>query len=422
MTITNEQTTANELLKEKIMTRTEEVTDAKQLLKMGLTQEEIDQGVTMDVEYEELTEEQIAQMDPEKVHEMRLEQVEYFSSKTSDELTDDDWRTIKYMPLPYRQQVLDSRKEETEMTEVTTNGKLSQVKTFAKKHPVITTVAVATPVLAAGGFVAYKTGALTKAMPMFYKGLQFAKGNLPLALTIGGIALVGATAYYAYKAAPEVEKAVSELEARREAGEDVSKVEALVKVTKPFAKPILFGLTGVSMLAGSWYIQNGRINTLASTVQDYAKAYDDLKKGPEALTVENTFTDEEGNEVTTVDPNEALEKKAGRWFRDSVYFTSDDHEYNVEFIKAQINKMEDRLWTRGYISFNEVLDALGFERTRQGAMLGWSTSAPFMGDYEVSTSTDAAGDFHPDIHLTWNLPTFIYDNISYSGRYSQDSI
>lgn len=49
-------------------------------------------------------------------------------------------------------------------------------------------------------------------------------------------------------------------------------------------------------------------------------------------------------------------------------------EYNEVFIRAQEAYFNNRLHAVGNVFLNEVFDALGFERTQEGAIKGWLAS------------------------------------------------
>lgn len=46
-------------------------------------------------------------------------------------------------------------------------------------------------------------------------------------------------------------------------------------------------------------------------------------------------------------------------------------EYNIVFLNAQEQYANQRLQARGHVFLNEVYDALGFEHSNEGAMVGW---------------------------------------------------
>ena len=48
----------------------------------------------------------------------------------------------------------------------------------------------------------------------------------------------------------------------------------------------------------------------------------------------------------------------------------------MQFLKAQENYFNTILNTRGYVFLNEVYDALGFDMTKEGALVGWVQNPP----------------------------------------------
>jgi hypothetical protein len=54
-------------------------------------------------------------------------------------------------------------------------------------------------------------------------------------------------------------------------------------------------------------------------------------------------------------------------------FTSND-DWNRTFLRTQFNWFHDKLSAQGHLFLNEVLDALGMERTSLGATHGWLAS------------------------------------------------
>ena len=58
----------------------------------------------------------------------------------------------------------------------------------------------------------------------------------------------------------------------------------------------------------------------------------------------------------------------------SPYFDKETPEYNRIFIRAQVNYMNDRLRAVGHVFLNELNDALGLPRTKDGQIFGWVKS------------------------------------------------
>lgn len=72
-----------------------------------------------------------------------------------------------------------------------------------------------------------------------------------------------------------------------------------------------------------------------------------------------------------------------------------DNEYNLVFLMAQQNYFNDKLHTQGHLFLNEVYDALGFPRTREGSVMGW------FGDSTVDLGVKV--DENGVIELSFNL-------------------
>lgn len=67
-----------------------------------------------------------------------------------------------------------------------------------------------------------------------------------------------------------------------------------------------------------------------------------------------------------------------------------NHEWsNRMFIQTQQNWFNDLLKARGYVFLNDVYEALGFERTRSGQIVGWSKDSGKTIEFDyVDDSTD----------------------------------
>lgn len=101
----------------------------------------------------------------------------------------------------------------------------------------------------------------------------------------------------------------------------------------------------------------------------------ELKYNIKAKEVEKTVTNEDGTEstvkttVNVVDPNTI--SLYARVYDDGNTGWSKSPELNLAFLKTQQSYFNDLLRTRGHVFLNEVYDALGFDRTQAGQIVGW---------------------------------------------------
>lgn len=95
-------------------------------------------------------------------------------------------------------------------------------------------------------------------------------------------------------------------------------------------------------------------------------------------------TDEEtGKKVSTrvFDPNSV--SLYAKFFDEGNLNYRDNAEYNLMFLKQVQNFMNDKLRIQGYLFLNDVYDALGFERTKEGQLVGWYMDKDRGGDLYV---------------------------------------
>lgn len=88
--------------------------------------------------------------------------------------------------------------------------------------------------------------------------------------------------------------------------------------------------------------------------------------------------DENGKKTKTTVDTEQMDSKTINPGDDSIRFFDSSNpnwdpnpQFSLMFLRGQQNILNDILHTRGHVFLNEVLDALGFEHTPQGAVLGW---------------------------------------------------
>jgi hypothetical protein len=99
---------------------------------------------------------------------------------------------------------------------------------------------------------------------------------------------------------------------------------------------------------------------------------------------------------------------------------------NLAFLKAQQNAMNDQLIVKGHLFLNEVYDALGIPRTKEGAIVGWiykndpewMQENGFDGfvDFDIYNPENSAGrdfvnGYNPSILLDFNVDGVIFNKI-----------
>jgi hypothetical protein len=264
-------------------------------------------------------------------------------------------------------------------------------------------------------------------------GLALRKHS-PVIFTSLGVVGLGYTAYKAYKAAPKVEAVVVGIEEARANDEEIDKVQVAKDLAEALYQPVLIGAASVAAILMAHRIQSNRIKFLMGALvteqarniyfqQKYRKEH-----GEEAYSkfitpidqVEHVEPGKNGKDKVTVESiKRDVDESIGQWYCDSHEYASDDHEYNISYIDAVNDRMQTILFQRGHLLLNEVREALGFQRTRAGALLGWSTGDNFnivkmihnVGNVEKGESLE-------QIWVTWTPGKYIYETVDLNGRYS----
>lgn len=273
-----------------------------------------------------------------------------------------------------------------------------------------------------------------KIKQVFNKVSMGVKKHSPAIFTGIGVVGLGATAYLAYKSRDKVEAVVEDIEVKREAGEEINKVEVARDIAEAIYQPVVVGAASVTCILLAHKIQNNRIKTLvgALAVEQARNVYFEQKyrkqHGDEAYNkfivptddLEHVEVDKKGKEKITVQQvKKDIDNTIGQWFDQSSEYTSDDHTYNMMYIDSVNERMQTLLFQRGSLLLNEVREALGFERIRSGALLGWTTQDSFDIEKLVSVLEDEEdGELKEQIWVTWTRPRYIYEDVEFNGRYS----
>ena len=290
--------------------------------------------------------------------------------------------------------------------------------------------------------------------------------NSPLILTVAGVIGLGSTAVLAYKASKKVEVITEKLEESRELEDKIAHLEVLDQmnsldaggqfeldearavyqpVSRPevvkdiagaVALPVVVGLLSVASIALSYHVLTNRNNMLAtalgaavaehhyykSRVQEMVSEEQYRELETPVRREEGNFKDEDGKKVKDpVFSKVDRRSMTGEWFDQSSEYTVDDHSYNLMFVKAAAEKLEGKMFRKGYVRLNEVFDELGLARTRLGESMGWNQSDSFGLETTVTNIrvTDQGEEFvRPEIYISWPTPKPIYNDVDYEGRYA----
>ena len=164
-----------------------------------------------------------------------------------------------------------------------------------------------------------------------------------------------------------------------------------LKLAKTYAPAIAMGALSITCILAGHNIMKKRNAGLAAAyvaldtsfkeyrgrvIERFGKELDrELKFNIKAQEVEETVVNEDGTEqtitktVNVVDPNQFSEY--ARIWDDGNIGWDKNPEYNRMFLARQQSYLNDKLRTKGHLFLNEVYDALGFNRTKAGNVVGW---------------------------------------------------
>lgn len=212
----------------------------------------------------------------------------------------------------------------------------------------------------------------------------------------------------------------------------------VVSIGKLYAPAFLVGAASIACLTGSHKILSNRNASLMAayaaldtTFQNYRRRVNEeytLRYDAEAAKLaDNHFmygselhktVDETGKEVTTrrvggsIDPSQYA-----RFFNNTNRNWEPTPEYNQIFLRMQQNYFNNLLLSRGHVFLNEVYDALGFERSQPGSVVGWlvgegDSYIDFgLFDHKNPMAQEFINGLNDSILLDFNVDGVIYNKI-----------
>lgn len=292
-------------------------------------------------------------------------------------------------------------------------------------------------------------------------GLKLQKHSPEILLVAGTVGVVASTVM-ACKATLKVEEIIDDAKqkidtihevaadpamAEKYSEEDSKKdlaivyTQTAVKFIKLYGPAVALGVASLGCMIGSNRILNKRNAALAAAYAAVDKSFKEyrgrvierfgekmdkeLRYNIKAQEVEETITDENGNEVATkktievIDPNNYSQYAI--IFDDGNEGWDPDPERTKYFLIQQQNWANERLKARGHLFLNEVYDLLGAKRTKAGAQVGWvydeaNTFGDNFVDFGIFDTTrpkarDFVNGYEKVIVLDFNVDGYILDLI-----------
>lgn len=305
-----------------------------------------------------------------------------------------------------------------------------------------------------------KTEMMTKTSRLFGRmGLQLRKHS-PEILMVAGVVGTVASTVLACKATLKVKEILEDknetvevihntLEEKREdyTEEDSKKdltivyAQTGIKLAKAYAPAVAIGILSITSIVSGHHILKKRNLALAAAyavvdkgfkeyrgrvVERFGEAIDkELRYNIKAKEIEETVTDEDGNETTEKKIVDVVEfdthSQYARFFDESCPDWKKDPEYNLMFLRRQQDWANEKLKAKGHIFLNEVYDMLGIPRSQTGQIVGWiydennpnGDNYVDFGIYDVNSERKRAfvNGHERSILLDFNVDGTIYNKI-----------
>lgn len=190
------------------------------------------------------------------------------------------------------------------------------------------------------------------------------------------------------------------------------------KILRVYSPAILVGGLSLGALIGSHVQLTRRNAALTATIATLAKAYDSYRaRVREVLGEEEEHNiymgverDKKTKATTRVSPTPF--SPYARLFEESNLNWRNNAEYNLMFLKAQLNAFNYKLQSRGHVFLNEVYDGLGIPRTVEGQVVGWVLDGD--GDNYIDfglMEAFSSAQLEKNFWLDFNVDGVVYDKI-----------
>lgn len=224
----------------------------------------------------------------------------------------------------------------------------------------------------------------------------------------------------------------------------INRTQTAVKLIKLYGPAITLGALSITAILGGQHILRKRnvavmaayklceesFNNYRSRVKDELGEEKDRQfyYGMTEETVKDKVKSKDGKTKTVTKKVEKapdhLYSQYARFFDEANINWDKSPEQNMYFLKMVQNQMNDKLKARGHVFLNEVYDALGFDRSEAGQLVGWvwnkDNTAMEAGDGYIDFGIFDGNDYakrafvngdERSILLDFNIDGMIYDLI-----------
>lgn len=187
-------------------------------------------------------------------------------------------------------------------------------------------------------------------------------------------------------------------------------LKAALNIAKLYAPAVVVGVTSIGLLTGAHVTLTKRNASLTAAYVAVDQAFRKFEnrvreKYGDAEVRELKYgveTKEIYSETKEGEPIVETVKHAGgdrhmyaRFFDHTNPNWNTTPEYNLFFLRAQQNYANDRLNAKGFLLLNDVYDALGLDRTKEGMIVGWKLDGKGDGYVDFGIWSDKSMDrFH----------------------------
>jgi len=179
----------------------------------------------------------------------------------------------------------------------------------------------------------------------------------------------------------------------------------------------------VALMAAYQAVEKGFTAYRKRVTEEFGEDKDyEFKNGLRSEVVTEIETDENGKthkvKKTKLVPDPNGLSVYARFFDESSGQWQKDASYNMLFLKMQQSYWNDMLKARGHVFLNEVYDAIGIDRTKEGAVVGWVVGGggdDFIDfgiyDGDRPKVRDFVNGYERSILLDFNVDGMIYDRL-----------